>query len=189
MNAVEHIVETYYRLVEKCYTISDIKVLKGNNRQFDILAYSPRIKNFYHVELSVTHCKNWCASLDEIEQEVACKFFGKVKNNRPENPNTDFAKGKRYLEQIKMTYDLYGINFSKLIRVWCAWYFEENNEEMTKWRKKLAIKYKLTPQNFELLSFRDEVIPKLKMEIGTSNYDDEILRTLSLLFQYEKQLV
>lgn len=138
MNAVEHIVETYYRLVKKCYTITDIKVLKGNNRQFDILAYSPGNKKYYHIELSVTHCKNWCASLGEIEKEMGCKFFGKVKNNRPDNLNTDFAKGKTYLEQIKKTYDLYGVNFDKIIRVWCAWYFKEGTEDRKKWIAALA---------------------------------------------------
>ena len=37
---LERIVESYFRIERKCFTITDIKIPKGNNRQIDILAYS-----------------------------------------------------------------------------------------------------------------------------------------------------
>jgi hypothetical protein len=55
------------------------------------------------------------------------------------------------------------------------------------WQEQLAIKYDLKPENFQILLFRDEVLPFMLEIIGTSNYDDEILRIFSLLKQYEKQ--
>jgi hypothetical protein len=187
MNTAEHIVETYYRIARKCFTVSDIKILQGNNRQIDILAFQPSDKKYYHIEVAVTHCENWCPSLEEIQDKIGYKFFGKARNSRPENPKTDFAKGKSYVEQIKKTYHLYGVDFNKVIRVWCSWYFEAENRQIMKLKENLANSYTLKSSNFELLSFRDTVIPELSDAIGTSNYDDEILRTLSLLNQYRIQ--
>jgi hypothetical protein len=47
----------------------------------------------------------------------------------------------------------------------------------------------LPEDRFELLSMRDEVLPKLSESIGTSNYDNDILRTISLISQYRKQTI
>jgi hypothetical protein len=187
MNTAEHIVETYYRIVRKCFTVSDIKILQGNNRQIDMLAFQPSDKKFYHIEVAVTHCENWCLSDEEIQDKIEYKFFGKARNSRPENLKTDFAKGKSYIEQIKKTYNLYGVDFNEVIRVWCSWYFKVEDRQIKKLKDTLAQSYNLSASNFELLSFRDTVIPDLSDAIGTSNYDDEILRTLSLLNQYKMQ--
>jgi len=40
MNTAEHRVESYFRLCRKCFTIVDLKVPRGNNRQLDILAHN-----------------------------------------------------------------------------------------------------------------------------------------------------
>jgi len=51
----------------------------------------------------------------------------------------------------------------------------------------MADQFDLKPDNFEILLFRDEVLTKLLSSIGTSNYDDELLRTLSLIVEHRKQ--
>jgi hypothetical protein len=54
--------------------------------------------------------------------------------------------------------------------------------------KEIAYKEKFKKlKPLEYLSFRDKVLPKLFEEVKTSNYDDEILRTFSLLNAYDKQ--
>jgi len=39
----------------------------------------------------------------------------------------------------------------------------------------------------EVLSLRDVVLQELKDAIGTANYDDEVLRTLGFMKQWEMQ--
>ncbi|GAB3995131.1 hypothetical protein GCM10028807_34470 [Spirosoma daeguense] len=54
MNTAEHLVEIYYRQAG-CFTMSDIKVISGNNRQLDLLAINIKTKKYYHIEVSVAH--------------------------------------------------------------------------------------------------------------------------------------
>jgi hypothetical protein len=187
MNATEHLVETYYRQIGH-FTVTDIKVEKGNNRQFDILTFDNKTKKFCHVEVSVTHALNWVRPISSISEEVRFKFFGIPKDKRPGNQKTDFAKGKTYLEAIKATYVKFGIEYENVKRVWCTWCLSD--EDITKidnWKKMMASEFKLQPDNFEILLFRDEVLMTLLKKIGTANYDDELLRTLSLISEYRRQ--
>ncbi len=55
MNTAEHIVESYFRLCCKCFTIVDLKIPHGNNQQLDILAYDVKEQLQYHIEVGVTH--------------------------------------------------------------------------------------------------------------------------------------
>ncbi len=189
MNATEHLVEVYYRQ-RGHFTATDVKVINGNNRQFDILTFDPRNQSYNHIEVSVTHTVNstWIRPLSVISDEVRFKFFGIPKNKRPDNPNTDFSKGKTYLEQIKSTYATFGIDYETVRRVWCTWCLPDNDiQNIENWKQKMAYEFQLKPGNFEILLFRDEVLKVLLDNIGTSNYDDEILRTLSLISEYRKQ--
>ena len=81
MNAQSKIVENYYRLVKKCFTITDIKVHGGNNRQFDILAYQPEGKKYYHIEVGVTHRQNWCPNLNELKDKFCQNFLVNLRTN------------------------------------------------------------------------------------------------------------
>ena len=92
------------------------------------------------------------------------------------------------MTQIKNTYAKYGFEFDKIIRVWCLWYISESQRKFNEWKKTLSGLYHLPPNQFELLSFRDEVFPALLKNIGTSNYSDEVMRTISLLREYQKQV-
>lgn len=186
MNTTEHLVEVYYRQIG-CFTATDVKIAKGNNRQFDLLAYNLLTQKYYHVEICVAHGQQWQASLNDIKEMIRYKFFGLPKNLRPDNPNTDFNKGKSYLDSIKATYKKFGLNYEKVIRVWCTWCLTEPDSNIDKWKTEIANEFKLKPDNFEKLPFRDTVFPELLSKIGTAHYDDELLRTLSLLSEYNKQ--
>jgi len=189
MNTTEHLVEIYYRQ-KGHFTATDIKVDKGHNRQFDILSFDNITNKYYHIEVSVTHSLNFVERLDNISNEVRSKFFGIPKNKRPENTKTDFAKGKTYIEPIKSTYSKFGIDYEKVIRVWCTWCLSENElPNIMDWKKLMSKEFNLRPENFEILFFRDEVLETLLKEIGTSNYDDELLRTLSLINAYKLQTI
>ena len=187
MNATERLVETYYRQ-KGFFTATDIKVENGNNRQFDLLAFDSNNKKYYHIEISVTHSLGWVRKLSNISDEIKFKFFGVPKNKRPGNLKTDFAKGKKYLDQINNAYRKFGINPDDVIRVWCTWTLCESDlADLLTWKESTAKEYGLQPNHFEVLLFRDEVLKTLLENIGTSNYDDELLRTLSLVNQHRVQ--
>lgn len=187
MNTTEHLVEVYYRQ-QGCFTATDIKVERGNNRQLDLLAFNYMTKIFYHIEVSVAHGEHWAASLNDIREKIRFKYFGEPYNKRPDNPNTDFAKGKKYLEPIKETYTKFGIDYNLIKRVWCVWCLNDTtDQDIENWKQSLASEFGLRASNFEILSFRDEVLPRLLENIGTAYYDDELLRTLSLIKEYNKQ--
>lgn len=188
MTTTEHIVETYYRVVKNCLTLTDFKVIGGNNRQMDVLAYSPTEKEFRHIEVSVTHSENWTADLDHVKNDIGFKFFGLPRNSRPNNPNTDFSKGKTYKQQIKNAYKTFGIDWDKVIRVWCLWRYTETQTEIDNWKLELQKEFNVNANRFELLSFRDTILPRLFEMIGTANYSDEIMRTISLIKEYDRQI-
>ena len=52
---------------------------------------------------------------------------------------------------------------------------------------KYCKKMKLNVDKLNIVSFRDEIIPALIDKVSTTNYEDDSLRMLSLLKQYEKQ--
>ena len=188
MNTTEHIVELYYRICHKNFTYTDFKVKGGNNRQFDVLAYNKKKNKLRHIEVGVTHSTCWTSELEKVKEEIGYKFFGKPKNKRPNNPKTDFNRGKTYRHQIENAYKEFGFTWEQVIRVWCLWFHTKDKKEISKWKKDLALEYELKPKNFEILSFRDVVFPYLTEFVGTSNYDDEILRTISLIDQRRKQI-
>ncbi|MEO8210239.1 MAG: hypothetical protein ABI840_06735 [bacterium] len=189
MNTAEHIVELYYRFILNCFTISDIKIPFGNNRQFDLLALKPKKENpqLFHVEIGVTHDERWTMDLDQLKNKFEYKFFGTVKEKITNSKRTDKAKGKNYFKPISEVYKNYGFNFEEVVRVYCIWHFKHNDEDFLLWRKNLANDFKINENKIVLLSFRDTVLPELIKGIKTNNYDDDLLRILSLLNQYELQ--
>ncbi len=186
MNTTEHLVEVYYRQLG-CFTATDVKIVKGNNRQFDILAFNMLTKEYFHIEVSVAHGQHWQPSLEKLTSRINYKFFGTTRNSRPGNPNTDHAKGKSYLTPIIDTYKKFGIDYTKIIRVWCTWALPDCEESIKLWKEKMAADHVLNPSNFQVLNFRDEVMQSLMKNIGTAFYDDELLRTMSLLKEFQKQ--
>ncbi len=183
MNTVEHIVECYFRMVRKCFTMHDVKVLRGNNRQCDLLAVSLLDGAEYHVESSVTHGERWNPTPTSLKGTFDKKFFG-VPDKR-EGPRTDHTRGKTYFDQILKTYEAYGLKPAEIQRVFCCWTVRDK-ETLAPMLKQVSRSY--SARQIQVLSFRDEVLPQLQAIIGTSNYEDEALRTLSLIRQRELQV-
>jgi hypothetical protein len=187
MNASEHIVDAYFRLVRGCFTLADKKVIKGNNRQLDVLAYHLKSREAFHIEVGVTHQQNWCLSIEELAPHFDKKFFG----TSPERKGavdgmTDFEKGKSYWSKITETYENVGFNPEEVIRVWVTWIVRGVDG-----RSPINVEFYSNHLNrtfpIQILSLRDYVLPQLQNEIGTANYDDELLRVLGFVKQRELQ--
>jgi hypothetical protein len=183
MNAVEHIVECYFRYCKGCFTMTDVKIRGGNNRQCDLLAYNVASQEQYHVESSVTHSTSWLSS---IVEELRGKFDIKFRGTSPqrEGKNTDYAKGKTYFDNIVQTYQAIGFDPSKVQRVFVTWTIPDEEALV----KMLADYRAQHGMSIEVWSLRDSIIPELLNKVSTGNYDDEVLRTLSLLRQRDVQL-
>lgn len=184
MNTTERIVESYFRLCHNCFTYPDVKVAGGNNRQLDLLAYNLKSGSQYHIETSVTHELSWRATWKTLEEKFEGKYFGAPQKR--EGERTDFTRGRNYFLEIQKTYKLVGFAPSKVQRIWVTWVKPEDAGF-----EKLLLKYCRTKRigrcPIQILSFRDEVLPGLLTAVGKSNYNDDALRTLSLLTQFKKQ--
>lgn len=183
MNAAEQIVEQYLRLCLNCFTMTDCKVKGGNNRQFDILAISPKLSAQYHVEVSVTHQMSWCPDLDNdnLTKYFDRKFLG-IPPQR-EGSRTDSTRVRTYRMSIDNTYSAVGLDPKTIKRVFCCWAIK-NSEKLSFYLAEYKDK---SGMEIEIWSLRDKVLPSLLKAVSTANYDDHILRTLSLLQQYENQ--
>lgn len=184
MNTTEKIVESYFRLCRDCFTMADLKVIHGNNRQIDLLAVNLKTGQQYHVEVSVTHQENWCPTPADLFSEFEKKYFGAP--TKREGKNTDYALGKTYEKKIYKTYEAVGLNSRSIKRVWVCWtVIDADNigHQLEQYCKKRGLK----KGAIEILSFRDVIIPSLMEKVATSNYEDDVLRTLSLLQQFERQ--
>jgi hypothetical protein len=187
MNAAEHIVDAYFRLCRKCFTLSDLKVKQGNNRQFDLLAHDLAKGESFHIEVGVTHRPNWCHTVKELESQFDKKFFGAApKRDDASAGRTDHERKKNYFEQIQATYRLVGIDPAKVKRVWVCWLVKGRDTSVPLHHK---FRSAALGREFEVevLGLRDLVLPQLQAEIGTSNYEDEVLRTLGFLKQSSDQ--
>ena len=164
--------------------MADLKVVSGNNRQIDLLAYNPKTAEQYHVEVSVTHRENWCPTPVELTVEFDKKYLG-VPAKR-EGKNTDYTLGKNYKKQIDLTYESVGLDPQKIKRIWVCWTVREA-ENMEHQLEEYCNKRGLPTGAIEILSFRNVVIPPLMAKVGTSNYEDDVLRTLSFIQQFHIQ--
>ncbi len=184
MNTTERIVESYFRLCRNCFTYPDVKVVGGNNRQLDLLAYNLRDGSQYHIEASVTHELSWRATWANLRLKFEGKYFG-IPHEKV-GPNTDHTKGKNYFAKIQKTYKLVGFTPSKVQRIWVTWVTPEDLDF-----EKQLLKYckskRIGKCPIKVLSFRDQILSELPKAVGRSNYNDDVLRTLSLLNQFRRQ--
>jgi|ERR1043166_2839013 hypothetical protein len=181
MNTVEHIVESYFRLCRKCFTYADVKVEGGNNRQIDLLAVSLVSGEQFHVECSVTHCERWCPTPAELVLAFEKKFSG-IPPAR-EGSNTDSSRGKLYGGVIRTMHDRLGLDKTKIQWVWVCWAVQDpENLEVAVRDYHLRVGYLV-----KVLSFRDTILPELMVAVSTANYDDEVLRTFSLIKEWRRQ--
>jgi hypothetical protein len=183
VNAVEHIVEAYFRICRKCFVMPDVKIEGGNNRQFDLLAVDLNKGYQYHVESSVTHQENWCPDTKKLRTNFNMKFLGHPKEKTGEN--TDFAKGKIYKAQLWRAYRSVGFKPDKVQRIWCCWDVTDG-ENLSSFLEEYRVETDLA---VKVLRFPDQVLASLLKAVATSNYDDEVLRTMSLFRQYLNRLL
>ena len=189
MNATEHIVESYFRLCRGCFTQTDRKVDSGNNRQFDLLAYDLKKDEQFHIEISVTHALTWCLTRENVGVEFEKKFFGApAKRTSTSGAATDYEKGRSYFPQIESAYQKIGFKPEKVKRVWVCWILKGKEENSRPISFPFRSKHLNRVFDVEVLSLRDYILPELEKTIRLSNYEDEVLRTLSLLKQRALQV-
>jgi hypothetical protein len=187
MNTTERIVESYFRICRNCFTMSDVKVHRGNNRQLDLLAACVKSQEYYHVEIGVTHMRTFQPVPTKLEKKIQHKFFGepRVIEKRRRRPKTA-PTPKNYFKAILDTYHRVGFDTSKLKRIWVTWE-EPLGRSLPQRIAKYCLENELPEYCVEFLSFRDHILPQLMKEVGTANYSDDALRTLSLLRQRDRQ--
>lgn len=182
MNAVEHIVECYFRYCKNCFTVTDVKIIGGNNRQCDLLAVNLATQEQFHVESSVTHDRTWLPSEDALRAIFDKKFRG-IPPKR-EGERTDHTKGKTYFDNLLQTYRSVGFDPPQVQRVFVAWELKKDialQSFLARYAEEHGIQ-------IQVWLFRDQVLAELMDRISTSNYEDEVLRTLSLLRQRSLQV-
>ncbi len=183
MNAVEHVVEAYFRTCRRCFVMPDVKVESGNGRQCDLLAVNLKTGDQYHVESSVTHGENWCPDTNKLRMKFDMKFRGIPKPK--EGKNTDFAKGKTYQARIVETYRSVGFDPDKVQRLWCCWDVADR-EKLPAFLEAYRAE---TGVAVEMLWFPEDVLEGLLRGISTANYDDEVLRLMSLIRENQRRQV
>jgi hypothetical protein len=147
----------------------------------DILAVSMVTGEQYHVECSVTHREKWCPTPEQLISEFQKKFSG-IPPIR-DGENTDSRRGKRYGAQITFMYRRLGLDIAKVKRIWICWVVKDPEDL----RRALSEYFMRTGHSVEIISFRDVILPALMEAVGTSNYDDDALRTFSLVKEWKKQ--
>jgi hypothetical protein len=161
--------------------MNDAKVIGGINRQLDILAVNLKTGDQFHIESSVTHRLGWDPKSEKLRQIFTKKFLGMPEERQGEK--TDFSRGKNYLENILNTYKAYGLEPKRIQRIFICWILHPKSPAdsfLHSFEKTHGMK-------ISVLSFRDTILPELREAVSTSNYDDEILRTIGFIKEQEKQ--
>ena len=185
VNTTERIVEAYFRHVMGCFTATDVKVEGGNNRQLDMVAVNLRSGAAYHAEVTVK-ISGFDPTIEKLRRAFDHKFFGVPREN--EKPTGDHAKGKSYLDAIKRTYRRLGLTPSTVQRVFVCWDVKgATGSDIDLFLRDYSKARRLGGRPIEIWSFRERVLPELAAAVGTSNYEDDALRTLSLLEAAKRQ--
>lgn len=182
MNTTEQIVEAYFRICKECLTVPDVKVVGAYARQLDMLAYSLRLEEQYHIEVSVSHVRQFAPTTNKLLSKLAYKFLG-VPNLRELR---DRKTKKSYIKNIHHSYRLFGMSPSQIKRVWVCWERPKNKDFDAK-LKEFNEEHELDENPIEVISFKEIVIPALKARTKTAHYDDVALRTISLFKQGKSQ--
>jgi hypothetical protein len=185
MTTTEQIVEAYFRICRSCFTIADLKVPRGNCRQLDLLAFRIDNQRQYHVEVSVSHSRQWQPSFDKLIQRFEHKFFGEPKS--AEYKSSSDSDRIRYYSAIQKAYRSVGLDAFQIQRVWVTWEMPKEHDFQDRLRRYCDDRG-IADRPIEIVSFREKVIPQLSDAVGTANHSDHSLRILSLLGQCKIQL-
>jgi hypothetical protein len=188
MNTGERIVESYFRHCRGCFTTPDVKVKGGNNRQIDLLAFEPKSGVAYHVESSVLPSGRYFNKSSSWKSPIAIfqnKFFGQPPRNQ--TPTFVVREDDTNYRKIQSTYALHGIDPVTVRRVWVCWNLGDYGislSEIYDYFEQRSVQRDLV----EIVSFRDVIVPSLQQRIGSSNYEDDVLRTFSFFAARDYQL-
>ncbi len=185
MNTTEKIVESYFRICRNCFTMSDVKVHGGNNRQLDLVAFAIDGKLQLHIEIGVTHMRGFQPSIEKLEKRIRYKFFGEPRDR--ENKKRRKNSTKNHYQAIQNTYSRIGFSVAEVELVWVCWQYPKSNDLRERLESFFEVQG-IHPRAVSLLSFRDEIIPELRKKVSTAHYNDDALRTLSLLRQCDRQV-
>lgn len=188
MNTAEKIVEAYFRYVKHCLTAADVKISGGNNRQIDLLAWNNKNRVAYHVETSVAASGryfNRSSSWKKLIPIFQNKFFALPKDCQTHDYCAD-ESDPDYAKLIR-TYDRFGFVHHEVTRVFVCWNLEDYDLTEVEIRSFFAQR-RIPEERVHVISFRDEILPALRREVGSSNFEDDVLRTFSLLNEREDQL-
>ena len=182
MNTSEQIVEAYFRICRDCLTVPDVKVPGGHGRQLDLLAYCLRENRQYHIEVHVSHAREFAMSLNKLFTTLSSKFLG--------TPTKKELKSRRqkssYIRNINDAYRVFGFDPIRVERIWVCWELPTVKgfaEQLANYN----LGEELNDNPISILSFREEIIPSLKKRVKTAHYDDVSLRTISLFKQGKRQ--
>lgn len=188
VNTAERIVESYFRHCRGCLTVPDVKIARGNNRQIDLLAWQPKEQTAFHVESSVVPSGKYFKKSGAWKPLVAIlqnKFFAQPKERQiadfvPPHDDPEYAK-------IQATYELYNFSPTTIRRVWVCWDLGDYGVNLDEVRSYFSAR-RVSSDLVEVISFRDDVIPALEKQIGSSNYEDDVLRTFSFFAERDAQI-
>lgn len=183
MNAAEQLVEAYFQHVGGCFTRGDVKVSNGVGRQFDLVALKLSPRQAFHIEVDVTHELGWCRKPAERSAYIEKKFFGAPPERKGASAGrTDFERGKTYFNAILAQYERLGLASQRIQRVLVSWVLHEDHtvayRQLDHESNAASGSYKV-----HFISFRNLILPALLQEVGKSNYENEMLRVLSLTKQ------
>lgn len=187
VNTGERIVEAYFRYCRGCLTIPDVKIPGGNNRQIDLLAWNPKDRVAYYVESSVVPSGRYFNRSGRWKNPFAIfqnKFFAQPKDRQirsfvPPASDSEYQK-------VKQTYELFCFDPLSLHRVWECWNLSDYGISIQDVNAYFAERGIPTEQ-VAVVSFRDTIIPGLQGKVGSSNYEDDVLRTFSFFAERDDQ--
>ena len=80
-------------------------------------------------------------------------------------------------------YSRLGLDLGKIKRIWICWTVKDPDNLNLHLRNYLI----RTGYLVEVISLRDRILPDLMNAVSTANYDDEVLRTFSLIKEWQRQ--
>jgi hypothetical protein len=158
-----------------------VKILAGNNRQFDLIAFSVIEGKAFHVEssISITDSRALRPKDEQgVIETLKKKFYGDVPVR--EGKRTDYARGISYADKINEMYRTFGLDPKNIQRVACRWAFYSDNKSLDMF---------LNEQGILKLSFRDTILPELEQNLTTAHYEDDGMRTITLIREYRNQTI
>ena len=146
------------QLVRKCFTMTN--VMLGGGKEVDLLAYNPRTKEKYHIEVRVTIGRGFRLRLIDTQ----------TKDGRKHRRGMDTLNEIKFIHPTvtnKVTEIFGSSDYKKVLVVWDV-------------QDSKVIEQAKDEYNIEVWKI-SEVINQLMKEVKTRPYRDDVLRTIQLI--------